>query len=346
MPHPDALPEKVIERAIKKDKTVEATFEKLFSNSLENDTEPTPVAEKDTKDTKKPFRAGLVALLGRPNVGKSTLLNRLIGQKLSITAAKAQTTRSIIRGVATADDHQAVYLDAPGMLSKMPDALHRQMQQAAVDALLQADIILFVLKALRWTAEDDFVLRQIRDYKRRQQQIFAVVNFTDAVRDKKLLLPFLQELSQRFPFAEIIPLSALRADNVAALECRVAQALPVGEALFPPDTLTDCSMRTLAAEFLREQCLRQLHAEVPHRLLIKVEEFQETPTLLTIQTLIFVPEDRYKSILLGTGGEKMRAIATAARLQMEKTFQNKVMLKVFIKVRENWFQDAAFFREN
>jgi GTP-binding protein Era len=293
-----------------------------------------------------PFRAGLVALLGRPNVGKSTLLNRLIGQKLSITAAKAQTTRMIIRGVDSGEHYQAVYLDAPGILAKMPDALHRQMQQAAVDALLQADILLFVLKSLRWTPEDDFVLQQIRAYKRSGQQVFAVVNFSDAVRDKKSLLPFLQELNQRFAFAQTIPLSALRADNVEALRRSVVQALPVGEAIFPPDTLTDCSMRTLAAEFLREQCLRQLHAEVPHRLLVQVEEFQETPTLMTIQTVIFVPEDRYKSILLGSGGEKMRAIATAARLQMEKTFQSKVMLKVFIKVRENWFQDAAFFRQN
>jgi len=282
--------------------------------------------------------AGYVAIVGRPNVGKSTLLNRLIGQKLAITSHKPQTTRHTILGIRTLPEGQIVYIDTPGMHQRGESALNRYLNRAARALLADADLALFVVRALVWNAEDAAALEAL---KLAGTPVVAVVNKVDRVEDKAALLPYLEELARRRDFIAVVPVSAKTGHNLAELERVVLGALPEGENLFPEDQVTDRSERFFAAELLREQLTRRYHQEIPYALTVEIEHFEETPGLYRIAAVVWVERPAHKRILIGQGGAALKAAATAAREAMERVFDTKVFLQVWVKVKASWSSDEA-----
>jgi GTP-binding protein Era len=283
-------------------------------------------------------RAGYVAIVGRPNVGKSTLLNRLVGQKLAITAHKPQTSRHSLLGVHTLPDAQIAYVDTPGIHLRGESALNRYLNRAARGPLGHADVVLLVVQALAWTKEDDTALAAARDSGR---PVIAVVNKVDGLRDKSALLPYLQALGGRHDFAAVVPVSAKTGDNVEALERVLVGLLPVGENLFPEDQITDRSERFFAAELLREQLTRRYHAEIPYALTVEIEQFEELPAIYRIAAVVWVERDAHKRIIIGDRGEALKATASAAREAMESLFDRKVYLQVWVRVKRSWSSDDA-----
>lgn len=286
-------------------------------------------------------RCGYVALVGRPNVGKSTLLNHLLGQKISITSRKPQTTRHRVLGIKTRGDAQIVYVDTPGLHRHEPKAINRYMNQAASHAIADVDLVLFVVDRLRWTNEDEWVLDKLRAAAR---PVILVVNKVDLLEDKAALLPFLQRMAELYPFVEIFPLSALRGHNLDALEAAIEQRLPAGPHFFPEDQLTDRSERFLAAELVREKVMRQLGDEVPYEITVEVESFRQEGEVLHIHALILVEREGQKKIVIGSGGERIRQIGAEARSDMEKLFGLKVMLKLWVKVKSGWSDSERALR--
>jgi GTP-binding protein Era len=288
-----------------------------------------------------PVRAGYAALLGRPNVGKSTLLNRLIGQKLSITAPKPQTTRHVLLGIQTLPEAQIVYVDTPGLHRQVGRAMGRYLNRAATSVLGYTDVVIFLVEALRWTEEDTAVLKRLADFS---GPVVLAVNKVDRIADKSRLLPFLAEMAQKRTFAEIVPLAALVGDNVAALERSIITLLPIGDFLFPPDQLTTVSERFLAAELLREKLTRLLRQELPYALTVEIEHFVETERLTRIGAVIWVERETQKGIVIGEGGTTLREAGRQARESMERTFGRKVYLETWVKVREGWSDDEQALR--
>ncbi|MER2529380.1 MAG: GTPase Era [Candidatus Competibacter denitrificans] len=288
-----------------------------------------------------PVRAGYAALLGRPNVGKSTLLNRLIGQKLSITAPKPQTTRHVLLGIQTLPEAQIVYVDTPGLHRQVGRAMGRYLNRAATSVLGYTDVVIFLVEALRWTEEDTAVLKRLADFS---GPVVLAVNKVDRIADKSRLLPFLAEIAQKRTFAEIVPLAALVGDNVAALERSIITLLPVGDFLFPPDQLTTVSERFLAAELLREKLTRLLRQELPYALTVEIEHFVETERLTRIGAVIWVERETQKGIVIGEGGATLRQAGRQARESMERAFGRKVFLETWVKVREGWSDDEQALR--
>lgn len=286
-------------------------------------------------------RCGYVALVGRPNVGKSTLLNHLLGQKISITSRKPQTTRHRVLGIKTEDAVQIIYVDTPGLHKHAPKAINRYMNQTASHAMLDVDVVVFVVDRTRWTDEDEWVLEKLRAV---QCPVILALNKVDLLEDKAKLLPILQEYGQKFPFAEIFPLSALRGHNLPDLEAAIVQLLPQNPHFFPEDQLTDRSERFLAAELVREKVMRQLGEEVPYEITVEVESFQEQRGVLHIHALILVERDGQKKIVIGTDGERIRQIGEEARRDMEKLFGHKIMLKLWVKVKSGWSDDERALR--
>lgn len=282
------------------------------------------------------FRCGYIALIGRPNVGKSTLLNRLLGQKLSITADKPQTTRHRIVGIKTVADAQLLYVDTPGLHLQAKKAMNRYLNRAASSALHDVDVVAFVVEAQKWTDEDQAVLDRLAELN---VPVFAVVNKVDRVRDKGALLPFLQNLSARFEFAEIVPVSAQTGSNVERLEQAFKERLPEGEAVYEADQLTDRSSRFIAAEMIREKLTRRLQRELPYALTVEIEQFKEQEGVLHIDGLIWVERDSQKSIVIGKGGAMLKEVGRQARADMEKTFGAKVYLRLWVKAKEGWSDD-------
>ncbi len=282
------------------------------------------------------FRAGYVALAGRPNVGKSTLLNRLLGQKLAITSHKPQTTRHSILGINTLPEGQILYLDTPGIHKRGDRALNRYLNRAAAGALSGVDLVAMLVEAGRWTAEDDLVLERVRESRR---PALLVVNKIDLVKPRERLLPILDELHKRTGFEEIVPVSARSGENCDELERVILAQLPEGEPFYPEDQLTDRSSRFLAAELIREQLTRRYHKELPYALTVEVEQFSERPHLLRIGAVIWVERPNQKAILLGRGGQAMKETATAARQALEEFFGRKVYLQLWVKVRKSWSSD-------
>ncbi|WJW76142.1 GTPase Era [Thiohalobacter sp. IOR34] len=287
------------------------------------------------------FHCGYVALVGRPNVGKSTLLNRILGQKISITSRKPQTTRHRILGIKTGDDWQVVYVDTPGLHRKAKRALNRALNRAASDALFDVDLVVFLVEAGAWTEEDEMVLAKLR---RLEVPVILAVNKVDRLRDKTRLLPYLQEVSQRYPFAAVVPLSAARGDNVDALEDEVRQRLPQSGPFFPEDQLTDRSERFLAAELVREKLFRKLGQELPYGLTVAIEQFREEGELLRIHALIWVERPSHKSIVIGRQGRLLKEVGREARLDMQRLFGRKVFLELWVKVKEGWADDERALR--
>ena len=281
-------------------------------------------------------RSGYAAIVGRPNVGKSTLLNRLIGQKIAITSHKPQTTRHAILGIKTRPEGQILYVDTPGIHRRGKKALNRMLNQTAESALADVDVILFVVQAGVWTEEDEAVLRAV---KRSSRPAILVVNKIDLLKKKEEMLAYLARLSSMASFEEIIPCSAKSADNLALLEDHVLQLLPEGPGFYPEEQLTDKSERFMAAELLREQLTRRYAREIPYALTVEIERFEEHPEHYSIGAVIWVEREGQKAIIIGKQGEALKETARLAREAMQKSFDRKVWLDVWVKVKKSWSSD-------
>ncbi|UAW97711.1 GTPase Era [Halopseudomonas nanhaiensis] len=281
-------------------------------------------------------RCGYVAIVGRPNVGKSTLLNHILGQKLAITSRKPQTTRHTMLGIKTEEGVQAIYVDTPGLHKDNEKALNRFMNKSASQALRDVDVVLFVVDRMRWTDEDELVLERVRHVN---CPVILVVNKVDRMEDKRQMLPHLEWLTEQLPEAEVVPVSALHGQNIAELEKVIAQRLPESEHFYPDDQITDRSSRFLAAELVREKVMRQLGAEVPYQVTVEIEQFKQEGKILHIHALILVERDGQKKIIIGDGGDRMKKIGQEARLDMQKLFGSKVMLNLWVKVKRGWSDD-------
>lgn len=282
------------------------------------------------------FRCGYVAIVGRPNVGKSTLLNHILGQKLSITSRKPQTTRHRILGIVTRDKTQTVYVDTPGIHGEERKAINRYMNRAATAAMRDVDLVLFVVDGLKWVPDDELVLQKV---KASGLPVLLVINKVDAIEDKAVLLPRIEELVRLHGFVEVVPVSALQGHNLDRLQELVAARLPLAPPFFPEDQITDRSPRFLAAEIVREKIMRQLGEEIPYELTVEIEEFKEEGRLKRISALILVERDGQKAIVIGDSGQRLKQIGTEARIDMEKLFGGKVMLSLWVKVKSGWSDD-------
>ena len=279
---------------------------------------------------------GYVAIVGRPNVGKSTLLNHLLRQKLSITSRKPQTTRHRIIGVTSDDHHQCVFVDTPGLHSVRKRALNRVMNETVISVINDVDAVIFVVERLSFNQEDHKVLDLLREiYK----PVFLVINKTDNIRQKDSLLPHMNQLSALFNFSEIIPASALGGHNLDRLEKAVKSCLPQGQFLFPKDQFTDRSMRFFASELIREKITRQLGDELPYDITVEIEKFTEEEGFIDIHGLILIDRSGQKKIIIGKNGARLKTIGIAAREDMEEAFACKVMLRLWVKVRSGWADD-------
>lgn len=276
---------------------------------------------------------GYVAIIGRPNVGKSTLLNHLLGQKISITSRKPQTTRHRILGIKTEGEAQIIYVDTPGLHQNAKKMLNRYMNRTAMAVIHDVDVVIFVVEALRWQADDAFILHKIADLK---CPIIVVINKIDKVTDKESLLPYLESLHHKLPHATLLPLSALKRDNLAPLEERVATLLPPNPHFFPDGQITDANERFLASEIIREHLIKSLGQELPYALTVQIEKFQTEQQTLHLGAIIWVEKLSQKSIVIGKDGAVLKKIGTTARMQMEKLFGQKIYLQLWVKVKQNW----------
>lgn len=286
-------------------------------------------------------RAGYAALLGRPNVGKSTLLNRLIGQKISITAPKPQTTRHVVLGIQTLPTAQIIYVDTPGLHRPGPRAMNRYLNRAAASVLAYVDVVVFLIEAWRWTEEDQVAMQRLRDFS---GPVILAVNKIDRIHDKALLLPFLEECAQQRDFAALTPLSAREGDNVSVLEQEIARLLPLGEFLFPTDQVTTASERFLAAELIREKLTRLLRDELPYALTVEIERFETEARLTRIYAVIWVERTSQKGIIIGRKGAMLREVGRQARQDLERLLGRPVFLETWVKVREGWADDEQALR--
>ena len=287
-------------------------------------------------------RCGIVTIVGRPNVGKSTLLNRLTGQKLSITSRKPQTTRQRILGIRTQGSDQVIYVDTPGLHARPHKTLNRRMQREALGALEGIDLILFVVLGAHWTESDEYVLQQLQGSP---VPVILVVNKVDKFADKRELLPVLEQLATKGHFAEIVPVSARTGENVDELQRCIAARLPQREHIFPEDQVSDRSERFFVAELIREKLIRLLGQELPYSTSVIVDEFAEHPRLVNIGATIWVERSGQKPIVIGRGGEMLRRIGEQARRDIERFLGKKVFLQTWVKVREYWADDGNLLRQ-
>jgi GTP-binding protein Era len=287
-------------------------------------------------------RSGVVAVVGRPNVGKSTLVNRLLGERVSITASRPQTTRHRIRGICTEGDRQVVLVDTPGLHGAAKKQLNQVLNRAADQALSGVDMALFVVGVGRWNDDDALVRDRLAASG---VPVIGVVNQVDRLREKARMLPYLESLAQRLPLEEIVPVSARTGDNVERLWQTVAARVPYGEHLFDADALTDRSERFLAAELVREQLTRRLGQELPYALTVEVERFEERADGRTaVDALIWVEREGQKAIVIGRHGDRLKGVGTAARQAMQRLFGVSVHLDLWVKVRPYWSDDARALR--
>ncbi len=287
-------------------------------------------------------RGGHVAIIGRPNVGKSTLLNYLLGQRLSITTAKPQTTRYRILGILETPEGQLALLDTPGMHDVgRARKLHRLLNRAAIGAIVEADVIWFVIVAGQWSEQDKGILQTLQ---RNRKPVMLVVNKIDVLHRREDLLPFLSELITKNDFIEVIPLSARKKINASALVGATLKHLPIDGACYPKDMLTDRGMRFFSAEFIREQIMRHLGDEVPYACAVGIDQYEESRSLVRIHATIWVERKGQKAILIGHGGQCLKTIGTRARLSLETLIGSKVFLRLWVKTKSGWQDDMAFLQ--
>jgi GTP-binding protein Era len=279
------------------------------------------------------FRCGFVAVVGRPNVGKSTLVNAMMGRKVSIVSAKPQTTRHRILAILTGEQEQIIFVDTPGLHRTAGRAMNRLMNRAAVSALADADLALFVIEATRWSEEDDDVLQRIKASK---VPCIALLNKIDTVHPKERLLEAIDALSKRHDFVEIIPVSARKRDNLEVLAGSIRGFLPESPPLFPAEMQTDRSPEFHAAEVIRERLTIHLRDELPYGLTVQVEQYSQDRDRLTIHAVIWVERDSQKGIVVGKGGKMLKKIGQEARLALAKQLYGPVHLELWVKVKDNW----------
>jgi GTP-binding protein Era len=280
---------------------------------------------------------GMIAIVGRPNVGKSTLLNELLGQKVSITSRKPQTTRHRILGIDTEDQYQAIYVDTPGLHMDEKRAINRLMNRAAKSSLGDVELVLFLVEGTHWTEDDDLVLRNV---KASRLPCWLLVNKSDNVPDKDDLLPHLAWLAKKHEFDEIMPISAKQGTNVNVLRGKVQQKLPLCEFYFPEDYITDRSSRFMAAEIIREKLMRFTGDELPYSVTVEIEQFTMSDNgVYQINGLILVERETQKRMVIGSKGSRLKTIGSDARKDMEKLFDNKVFLELWVKVKSGWADD-------
>ena len=285
---------------------------------------------------------GFIAIVGRPNVGKSTLLNKILGQKISITSRKAQTTRHRIVGIHTEGPYQAVYVDTPGLHIEEKRAINRLMNRAASSAIGDVDLIIFVVDGTHWNEDDEMVLNKLRQAK---APVVLAINKIDNVKNKDELLPFITELSGKFHFTDIVPISAQRGNNVHKLQEIVRRSLKPGIHHFPEDYVTDRSQRFMASEIIREKLMRFMGEELPYSVTVEIEQFKLNERgVYEINGLILVERDGQKKMVIGQGGQKIKVIGTEARQDMERLFDNKVHLELWVKVKSGWADDERALR--
>lgn len=286
-------------------------------------------------------RCGYVAIIGRPNVGKSTLLNHILGMKLSITSRKPQTTRHQILGVKTNDVVQTVYVDTPGIHQRSGTAINKYMNRAATSVLSDVDAILFVVQVNKWTEEDQAIIEKLKSVK---CPVVLVINKTDMLADKKQLLPIIEKLSALHDFVDIIPVSALNGSNIETIEQKVSVLLPENEHIYPDDQITDRSMRFLASEIIREKLVRELGQELPYTSAVVIDKYDEDEDIVRIHATIFVESAGQKAIIIGKKGARLKSIGTKARIDISTMVDSKVYLNLWVKVREGWSNDEIALR--
>ncbi|TMO62970.1 GTPase Era [Pseudoalteromonas aurantia] len=285
---------------------------------------------------------GMIAIVGRPNVGKSTLLNQIVEQKVSITSRKPQTTRHRIMGIHTEDNYQAVYVDTPGLHIEEKRAINRLMNRAASSSIGDVELIIFVLEGTLWNADDEMVLKKVMGSGR---PVLAVLNKVDQVKDHELVLPHMQWLSEQGDFSGIIPVSAKQGKNIDMVKEEVRKRLPESEFYFPEDYVTDRSMRFLAAEVVREKLMRFMGDELPYSVTVEIEQFKwQDNGVWQINALILVERETQKRMVIGNKGEKLKVIGREARKDLEEMLDNKVFLELWVKVKSGWADDERALR--
>jgi len=289
------------------------------------------------------YHCGFVAIIGRPNVGKSTLLNTLLGRKISIISRKPQTTRHRIIGIKTEGHEQIMYVDTPGLHLGQKKAINRYLNKTALQSLSDVDAVLFVFEALVWTDEDDWTLEKLKTINK---PIIAVINKIDKIKDKDRLLPYLARVGERFAFAEIIPLCARQQKSIELIENAVKKYLPEADELyFPEEMVTDRPQRFMIAELIREQLLEALGQEVPHSITIEIEEFDDSDAAITrIGAIIWVEQEGQKAIAIGAQGRRLKEVGRLSRLEIERLLNKKVFLRLWVKVRGAWSDDERALR--
>jgi GTP-binding protein Era len=284
---------------------------------------------------------GYVAIVGRPNVGKSTLLNHLLGQKLCITSRKPQTTRHTLLGIKTEGEFQMIFVDTPGIHTNQERAINRVMNRSAASVIADVDVVIFVVDRFEWSEADEYVAKYLSN---NDVPLIVAVNKVDMIDDKEALLPHLKFLSSKVNAKEFIPLSALRRTNLDELEIKIKGYIPQKMHLYPEDQITDRSEKFLAAEIVREKITRQLGAEVPYQVTVEIEEFRAEKKITHISALILVERDGQKKIIIGTNGERLKKIGEQARADIESLLGCKVMLRTWVKVRSGWSDDERALR--
>ena len=287
-------------------------------------------------NSKENFRCGYVALIGRPNVGKSTLMNFILGQKISITSHRPQTTRHRIVGIKTTEEAQFVYVDTPGIHDNEKKAMNRYMNRTAGASFKDVDVIVLLVDAKRWTDEDELVIKRLQHVT---TPVILAVNKVDLLKKKEDLLPYIEKIKNKYEFSNIIPVSAIKGDNVEGFEKTVLDYLPLSEAFYDEDQITDRSSRFMASEIIREKLTRNLAQELPYNLTVEIEKFTNDGKLFDIAAIIWVERDNQKAIIIGKQGSKLKDMGTKARIDMEKLFGQKVFLQLWVKVKSGWSDD-------
>ncbi len=285
---------------------------------------------------------GYIALVGRPNAGKSTLLNHILKQKISITSRKPQTTRHSILGIDTLDDYQFIYVDTPGIHQGNPKAINKMMNKTAVTVLKDVDIIVFLVEADRWGEEEDSILELV---KRTKTPCILAINKIDRIKDKSLLLPLIETMQQRHDFHAIIPISAKTGTQVSVLQDKLKQLLPESPHFYGKDQITDRPIKFLCAELLREKIFRFCGDELPYSTTVEIESFKEEENLIRIHALIMVDKPNHKRMIIGNKGEKLKEMASQARTDMEKLLDNKVFLQCWVKVKSGWADNVRLLKQ-